>query len=193
MEVVAVREETSSCVLSVGHLVNMWPPSLPAQGWLGVSLSDALYNLNLWKVRQVWSLLAFLCGALWGGPEGQGEGREAGRAGDFLIGLLQYLNFCLFLRVSQVSMQGGSHLLTLRRSMSTSTTTSLVKNLPRRLWQWLCTTITRGSTTTYQSTKRWIRWRNIICLIVAKSSQAGSTRNGRADKRKVPSYAQVGM
>merc|ERR1719495_11680 len=56
-----------------------------------------------------------------------------------------------------VSMQGGSHLLTLRRSMSTSTTTSLVKNLPRKLWQWLCITITRGSTTTYLSIKRWTR------------------------------------
>ena len=105
---------------------------------------------------------------------------------------LHYIDFCRSLRVSQVSMQGGSHLLTLRRSMSTSTTTSLVKNLPRRLWQWLCTTITRGSTTTYQSTRRWTRWRKFVCHIVTKASYAGSTRNGRADKRKVPSYAQVG-
>ena len=44
VEVVAAREETSSCVPSVGHLANMWPLSLPAQGWLGVLLSDALYN-----------------------------------------------------------------------------------------------------------------------------------------------------
>ena len=34
VEVVAAREETSSCVPSVGLLVNMWPPSSPAQGEL---------------------------------------------------------------------------------------------------------------------------------------------------------------
>ena len=106
---------------------------------------------------------------------------------------LHYIDFCLFVRVSRVSMQGESHLPTLRRSTSTSTTTSSVKNLPRRLWRWLCTTITRGSTTTYQSTKRWTRWRKLVCHIVTKAAYAGSTRNGRADKRKVPSYAQVGM
>ena len=106
---------------------------------------------------------------------------------------LHYIDFCLFVRVSRVSMQGESHLPTLRRSTSTSTTTSSVKNLPRRLWQWLCTTITRGSTTTYLSTKRWTRWRKLVCHIVTKAAYAGSTRNGRADKRKVPSYAQVGM
>ena len=39
VEVVAAREETSSCVPSVGLLANMWPPSLPVQGGLDEVLS----------------------------------------------------------------------------------------------------------------------------------------------------------
>ena len=112
------------------------------------------------QVCQVWKLLPLLCGALWGWPEGQGQGCEASGAG-ILSNIESFMDQMIMpdtFRVNQDSRLAGNHLPTPKKSTSTSTIISLDKSLPRRLWRLLCTTTTRGSTTTYQSTKRWIRW-----------------------------------